>query len=127
MAADKRWENETSKTHGRRAVERQTAIAASLPWKQSFLDLAFPDAEERLATRLGARDLVVTFEGAGPTGPFGRRVKTIAIPAYWLTGVGPTDNSLAEKIVETSAGFSFQVGAVRFDYSRLGLSLEGRT
>ena len=120
---DSRWMKEASKTDGSRHIERQAATHASIPWSKAFSELVFPEAEERLATRLGARDLLIEFEKS-PTGPFGKPIKTLSIPSHWLRGIDLTTDTTPVGIVETKANASFRVQGACFNYSNLGLSRE---
>jgi CRISPR-associated endonuclease/helicase Cas3 len=122
---DARWMKEASKTDGRRHIERQVATHACIPWSKPFSELAFPDGEEHLATRLGTRDLIIEF-GVSLIGPFGERIKALSIPSHWARGIDITADTTPVDIKQNAGNIAFNVQSTRFYYSSLGLSREDR-
>jgi len=121
---DPAWRDELTKISGRAAANTTQAAYALLPWHQPLSEIVFP-FDEPAATRLGARDLIVTF-AAPPPGPFGRAVNRLAIPAHlWRArdaDTPPPDAPIPPDDVERADdGFSFHFGAHRFRYGPLGL------
>lgn len=101
-----------------------TASVASLhaiAFDQSFDKSRFPIDEGRIGSRLGAADRVVTFDQASP-GPFGQPVAQLAIRHHLLprdlaADAQPDDvHPLGQGL-----GFTFALGAARFQYGRLGV------
>lgn len=81
-------------------------------------DQEFPTGE-RIGTRLGAADRLVTFE-TPPTGPFGAPIKRLPILARLLPEGLPVDIE-PERIVTDQGITEFNLGNRRYRYSRLGL------
>lgn len=78
----------------------------------------FPNGE-KVGTRLGASDRLVTFE-TPPTGPFGTPIKRLPIRAHLLSNDMPMEVE-PEQIVSDQGVTEFSLGSRRFRYSRLGL------
>jgi CRISPR-associated endonuclease/helicase Cas3 len=119
--SDRRWREAATRTDGRGIGDQQAAALARLNWRTAFPELAFPEAGEAVATRLGARDLGVTFAGPGPKGPFGEPVLALSIPHFWLDGIDLAQPADPHEVVERSGGFSFQIQASRYEYDNFGL------
>lgn len=124
--ADEGWIKAGNRTEGRYMTDRQTAARARLRWDLAFDDanVLFPADGERVATRLGARDLAVAFDGVPVIGPFGEAIRRLSIPHHWLRGID-LEGDLTPKSVEQiadSAKVSFLIQAARFDYTHLGLN-----
>jgi CRISPR-associated endonuclease/helicase Cas3 len=128
--SDRRWREATMRAAGQGIGDQQAAAQARLNWSKPFSDLAFPDAGEAVATRLGARDLDVTFAGEGPMGPFWKRVRALSVPNHWLGGIDLAQPTDPEEVVEQSGGFTFRIQNTRYEYDNLGLrrgALDGGT
>jgi CRISPR-associated endonuclease/helicase Cas3 len=97
-----------------------TAAASALLDRGKPFDQFRIDPDERLATRLGARDRLVTFE-APPKGPFGLAVSSLRIPHHLVSNIPVA--ALPIGIEETPEGFSFHLGDQVFNYGRFGLVL----
>jgi CRISPR-associated endonuclease/helicase Cas3 len=95
-----------------------TAAASALLDRHKQFDQFQIDTDERLGTRLGARDRLVTLESR-PVGPFGLSVSSLRIPHHLLGNV--PEAALALGIVQMQEGFSFQLGHQMFNYTRFGL------
>jgi CRISPR-associated endonuclease/helicase Cas3 len=129
LGHDPRWQSASEKTEGKVFASRGAAARARLRWDKAWTspEVAFPK-DEIVSTRLGLRDLAVTFESKGPIGPFGTRVKHLAIPDYWLRptkGIAPFDflgNVIPEQVTEEQGGFRFTLQARHFEYGSRGLS-----
>jgi CRISPR-associated endonuclease/helicase Cas3 len=111
------WNEHFAKGEGKTFAAITAAASALLDRRKPF-DQFHIDADERLATRLGARDRLVTFE-VPPQGPFGLAVSSLRIPHHLLGDV--PEAVLPVGIVETPEGFSFQLGDQMFKYNRFGL------
>ena len=74
--------------------------------------------DERLATRLGAADRLVTFDPPH-MGPFGVAVTRLRLPAFLAKGIG--EDADPQGVMEDSGELSFRLGEVVFSYNRYGL------
>ena len=114
IARDPAWQANLSKAQGKWVGEGQQAAYALLNRDVPFNDLTF-DEDDHLATRLGAADRLLLFDPP-PTGPFGQPVTALRMPHWW----SPEDAEPRD-VVETTAGFGFELGGRRFVYDRMGL------
>lgn len=80
----------------------------------------FADNDQKVATRLGAADRLVTFDPPQP-GPFKQDVKQLALRSYQAKGVSPEALPIDIAALPDHAGFEFTLGAARFCYNRFGL------
>lgn len=112
------WQNHAAACAGIVHADRGTARDLSLDLSLSFRDMIFPDAAEAVATRLGARDLLVDLAPA-LNGPFGAPVDRITIPHWMARGVAP--DSVPEPLERDGDGVRFRLGERRFGYGRWGL------
>jgi CRISPR-associated endonuclease/helicase Cas3 len=119
--ADRRWREAAFRTEGKEIGDQQAAAQARIKWHVAFPELAFPEAGEMVATRLGARDLGVVFRGKGPVGPFCTAVQSLSIPNHWLNGIDLNASPDPQEVSERDGGFSFRIQTIRFDYSNFGL------
>ena len=93
----------------------------ALPYGEPFGDVQFSDSEQKIATRLGAADRLVTFAPSQP-GPFGQDVKQLALRHHQiLQGVSPDALPTDIAALPDHAGFDFTLGATRYRYDRFGL------
>lgn len=107
------WQNHRRDRSGGAAVEAQAAGQVALDFRQRFTQLPPFDGGGEVATRLGARDLLLDL--AEPlAGAFGGTVDRIAVPAWMAPGVGAAP-------VERSNARAFAIGALRFVYDQWGL------
>lgn len=119
------WLNHQASMEGLRWADRGEARQRALDLGTPFRDLNFPNAAERIASRLGARDLLIDF--AEPIrGPFGQPVRRVAIP-HWLSGgIGPDDEPVsagpAAAGTADAEGVRFRLGERLFYYGRWGLA-----
>jgi CRISPR-associated endonuclease/helicase Cas3 len=117
----KGWQAFSAKRDGVLGAEKQQACNNALDLSTPFSELDhFPDAEENITTRLGARDLMLRLPDGTP-GAFGP-VTAIRVPAWLAPGV-PHD---AVPVVKPrDGGFALTLpgekGPVVLTYDRLGL------
>ena len=113
------WTEHGEVGEGSLAAERGAA-------REIVLDVDKPVREQpvdsRAATRLGARDVLVSLPGV--ESPFGQRLRQIAIRRQLLPGTLPEGDLEAEDVTSFEGGFRFGIGAARFVYDRLGLRRE---
>ncbi|MFM0321949.1 CRISPR-associated helicase Cas3' [Caballeronia glebae] len=113
------WEQLAQQLEGGTSAKRSIAQLQTLPYDEGFEGLAFPDGDERIATRLGAADRLVEFDPP-ERGPFGSDVRQIAIRFHMLpSGLDP--DAKPTSIVRHDGGFEFALGAARYSYSRFGI------
>jgi CRISPR-associated endonuclease/helicase Cas3 len=97
----------------------------ALQFNQAFEDeagnvLTFPDGEQKVTSRLGAADYLLTFDPPQP-GPFGRAIQHLPVRHHlWPKGVSP-DEPPPNLSPLTGGGFTFLFGDTTYRYSRLGL------
>ncbi|SAK61210.1 CRISPR-associated endonuclease/helicase Cas3 [Caballeronia pedi] len=113
------WEQLSQQLEGGKSAERVIARDHALPYDTRFDKLAFPDGEERVATRLGAADRLVEFDPP-ERGPFGTDVHQIAIRHHMLPR-GLDADAKPASIVRFDGGFEFGLGTARYSYSRFGI------
>lgn len=93
----------------------------ALPYREPFDTLSFPDSDQKIATRLGAADRLLTLDAA-PTGPFGQPVKALAVRHHqWPPGVAADTPPTELTLLPQGAGFEFSLGPSRWRYDRYGL------
>jgi len=106
------WQSHRRQRNGGTAADAQTADGVSLNLRQRFTQL-LPFGSEDVATRLGARDLLLGL--AQPLdGAFGGTIDRIAIPAWMADGVGGAE-------VERIDGRHFALAGQRYRYDQWGL------
>jgi CRISPR-associated endonuclease/helicase Cas3 len=118
---DKRWRDDLLKMTGKAIGDVQEAAHARLKWDVRWTHpyVVFPK-DEYIATRLGARDLIVKLPW--PAGPFGQPICTLSIPLHWLDGVDleqgiePTITSAIDGVIQ------FDVQTTLYQYDRFGLA-----
>ncbi len=97
----------------------------ALPFTQAFEDeagnvLTFPDSEQKVTSRLGATDNLLTFDPPQP-GPFGQATQHLPVRHHlWPKGVSP-DEPPRNLSLLTEGGVTFLLGDTTYRYSRLGL------
>ena len=119
---DAAWQNHASGRAGSVYADVQTARALSLDLSVPFREHVFPDAEEDVTTRLGARDLIVDLDEP-VVGPFGKPVSRLTIP-HWMAGTIAAGEPLTG-LTAGPDGWQFGLGARRFGYGRWGLERIG--
>lgn len=110
------------------AIEGDNCAKSSLGYLQTVpYDLCFDhpnglflDGDQKIATRLGAADRLVTFDPP-QSGPFLQDVKQLALRAYQAEGVSPDAEPTEIAELPDHAGFEFTLGAACYRYNRFGL------
>ncbi len=110
------WDKHQSEAIALGLAQSTAAILGGLNRNQKLSLTRFPDQDQRLTTRLGTGDRLVTFAPAAP-GPFDQPVTVLTISA-WMCGGIPAD---AEPKVSGQNPLTFSLGEKRFVYDRLGL------
>jgi CRISPR-associated endonuclease/helicase Cas3 len=114
-------QNVDGELHARRGV----AALHRLPFDQVFEDeagnvLTFPDGEQRVTSRLGATDYLLTFSSP-LQGPFGNSIRRLPMRHHiWPYGVSPDETPVIQSHM-SGGGFIFRLGNANYRYSRLGL------
>lgn len=117
-------------THGQIVdgeLQAQKGIAAihRLPFEKQFEDeagnsLVFLDGEQKVTSRLGAADYLLTFDPPQP-GPFGHTIKHLPMRHHmWPHGISPDEQPVVQTAVQNQ-GFLFSLNTTVYRYSRLGL------
>ncbi len=110
---------------GEALAGRTQANLNTLPFDQPFVDemgspLQFLDQDQKVSTRLGATDYLLTFDPPQP-GPFGLPIRLLPMRAHlWPSGVA-ADTRPDVRQVLPEGGFLFALGNRIFRYSRFGL------
>ncbi|MBK6614651.1 CRISPR-associated helicase Cas3' [Ottowia sp.] len=95
----------------------------ALPFDKPFDEAQFGDDKGRIGSRLGAADRLVVFDPP-PQGPFGRLVEQLAIRHHLLPhGLAPDAEARNVQPLPDAAGFTFELGAAQYRYTRLGLEV----
>ncbi len=122
LAPVEEWRNADNLFQGRNRSYLSQAQQVRLRVDVPFTDPAVVFLEdEAIASRLGARDLVIPFDSP-LSGPFGTRIWQVSIPAYWALDIDPEKevrpdvSSLCENHIE------FTVQSARFRYDFEGLT-----
>jgi len=118
-AAGTDWANHAATVNTVAYGDRDTALALSLDLSVPFRDLHFPDGEEAVLTRLGARDLLVDLDPPLPS-PFGTPVPRLAIPHWMAGGIGA--DARVELLDKDEDGRRFRLDERVFRYGRWRLT-----
>lgn len=113
------WRTYDVKLGGTEAAERNLADLCLLDREKSYAEAHFPDLDERIMTRLGEEGAVLTLDPP-PSGPFDRKIKHIALPARWSTGLSSEDAEAVE-VHSTQEEMTLKAGERRYKYSRSGV------
>ena len=106
---------------GALAATKTVANLHALPFDKPFDDLQFPEDEGRIGSRLGAADRIVLFDPP-LQGPFGQAVTQLAIRHHLLPrDLAPDAEASQVSALPASAGFTFELGAAQYRYTRLGV------
>ena len=118
-----RWLSHEAHVFGLRAAEAGVARNHTLSREEQFdQDLAFPDLDERVRTRLGEDGPRIVL--AEPvTGPFGTDVRTFNLPAHLFRGAHPGKEEIDAARAEPApaGGLLLLVGGHRLAYDRTGI------
>lgn len=119
------WMQHGMAIDGETLAGRTQANLNTLPFDRPFVDemgspLQFLDQDQKVATRLGATDYLLTFDPPQP-GPFGLSIRLLPVRAHlWPSGVA-ADTLPDVRQVLPEGGFLFGLGNRIFRYSRCGL------
>ena len=118
-----RWLAEEQRTYGLTAAERQQARNHALDRSVSFEELAFPDLDEEVRTRLGENGPRIVLAESVP-GPFGPPVRTFNLPRHLFgaTGALPSKEEIeAARAEAMPEGVVLHIGSHAFLYDRQGV------
>ncbi len=119
MGAD--WVKLGQAIEGDTSARRGVGHLHTLPYNDAFGDVLFPDSDQKIATRLGAEDRLVTFDPPQP-GPFGQDVKQLALRHHQTPeGASPDALPMDIRVFPEHAGFEFTLGNTCYRYNRFGL------
>ena len=117
------WLSHETRVFGLRAAEGGVARNHALTREEPFdADLAFPDLDERVRTRLGEDGPRIVL--ANPvTGPFGTDVRTFNLPAHLFHGPLPGKEEIEATRAEPvpTGGLLLHIGGHRLTYDRTGV------
>jgi CRISPR-associated endonuclease/helicase Cas3 len=102
-------------TGAKRTIARLHGLEIDTPFDQQD---AFP-TDLDIATRLGVRDRLLTFDPA-PSGPFGEPLKQLPV-RHFLVPSGLDQDAQPTAVAIQDGAIVFDLGTARFRYSRLGL------
>jgi CRISPR-associated endonuclease/helicase Cas3 len=88
----------------------------SLDFEKSFAEIAWPDAGEKLATRLGARDLLLPLDRP-LVSPFGATLSHMKIPAWMAPKAMPE----SDPVIAVDGDGRLRLGDAVYRYDRFGL------
>ena len=115
------WQKHGQAIEGEISAMRSIGNLHTLPYDDAFSDVTFFDSDQKIATRLGAADRLVTFDPPQP-GPFKQNVKQLALRHHQLpAGVSLDTEPTDIAALPDHAGFEFTLGVTRYCYSRFGL------
>ena len=118
------WKRYDRQHGGAEAAEAQMARLSWLNREEPYQEQTFPNNDENILTRLGEEGVILSFENA-PTGPFGKPVTKLSLPARWSKGVTAEDiKNLA--VTQEREGFDIALGAWTFSYRRSGLARKNK-
>jgi CRISPR-associated endonuclease/helicase Cas3 len=119
------WASHGQNVDGELQAKKGVAAIHRLPFDKQFEDeagntLVFLDGEQKVTSRLGATDYLLTFDPPQP-GPFGHAVQRLPMRHHmWPKGELP-DTQPVVKAAAADDSFTFTLGATAYRYSRLGL------
>ena len=115
------WQKLGQAIEGDTSARKGLGHLHTLPYDDAFGDVTFPDSDQKIATRLGAADRLVTFDPPQP-GPFQQDVKQLALRYHQVpAGVSPDAEPTDVAALPDHAGFEFTLGTTRYRYNRFGL------
>lgn len=117
------WQRFGQELDGSLSAKSSLARLHALPYDQPYDErLAFPDSEQKIATRLGAADRLVAIDPP-LAGPFGQAVHQLTLRHHQIpTGLSPDTQPTALTPLPDAAGFEFTLGDSRYRYDRFGLA-----
>lgn len=124
------WLAHGQSVDGETHAERVQANLNVLPFGQRFMTvddngyeletLRFPDKEQKVSSRLGAADYLLSFDPPQP-GPFATPTRSIPVRHHLWPNDTPPDTQAVIGETLQEGGFTFTVGTTSYRYSRLGL------
>lgn len=115
------WKKLGQAIEGDTSARRGIGHLHTLPYDDAFGDVIFPDSDQKIATRLGAADRLVTFDPPQP-GPFQQDVAQLALRFHQIpAGVSPDAQPANIVVLPDHTGFEFTLGTARYRYNRFGL------
>lgn len=119
------WVSHGQDVDGELQAKKGVAAIHRLPFDKNFEDqagntLMFLDGEQKVTSRLGATDYLVTFDPPQP-GPFGYEVQRLPMRHHMWPKGEPPDTQPVVKAAAADDNVNFTVGATAYRYSRLGL------
>ena len=100
---------------GSQGAARTLAKDGSIDFGKSFTEIAWPNAGERLATRLGARDLLLPLDRP-LVSPFGVTLRYLKIPAWMAPKAMPED-----PVIAVAGDGRLRLGDAVYRYDQFGL------
>lgn len=116
------WREHWSATYGKEGQRRSHAKGVSIDFDVSFEKIAWPDAAEKIATRLGAADLLLRLHPS-LTSPFGEELTYLKVPAW----MAPTKLPDGEPTLVMQEDGTLRLTDRVYSYSRYGLQLVRET
>lgn len=124
------WQEHGQKVDGETLAHRVQANLGMLPFDKHFLEfdesggelftLTFPTADQRISSRLGANDYLLTFDPPMP-GPFKQDVGLLPVRNHmWPKGAASDELPVVNEALP-GGGFTFTIAGSLYRYSRLGL------
>lgn len=119
------WAAHGQSVEGELQAKKGVAAIHRLPFDKRFEDeagnaLVFLDGEQKVTSRLGAADYILTFDPP-QSGPFGQVIRHLPMRHHlWTKGESP-DTQPMVKAIGIDGSFIFTLGASAYRYSRLGL------
>ncbi len=110
------WENHWHSYFGSKSAARNQARDVSIDFTVRFGDLRWPDSAEKIATRLGARDLLVKLDRP-ILSPFDATLTHLKVPA-WMK---PKSMPEGEPMFIVADDGMLALGDGRYRYDRFGL------
>ena len=115
-ALGRQWEGAWKSYRGRAMALQLQGKDVSIDYTKRFSDTVWPPAAEKLATRLGATDLLLPLDPP-VTSPFGNELKALKVPAWMAPKPPPVELGIT---VDPNGHLMF--GGATYTYSRFGLS-----
>jgi CRISPR-associated endonuclease/helicase Cas3 len=116
------WQRHAASVLGADYARRGIAALHVIDRARPFGSFTFASIDQRVTTRLGADDRLLTLVAPGetpPGGAFGQPVTTLKVPGHLVKGV-PGDAAVGD-LTTSPAGFTFALGDRSFLYDATGL------
>jgi CRISPR-associated endonuclease/helicase Cas3 len=111
------WQRYDMHIYGKDLADAQAGRGMRLPVDEPFLDLRFPEDDQKVRTRLGAEGARIPL-AQGTPGPFGTPISSVTCPAHWRV-MPPPDPVPAQP--DGSGALLIDLGDRRLRYGRAGL------